>query len=36
MGGALLAADSRKSNGKEQIKQVNRNTYHPNKQTNNK
>jgi hypothetical protein len=36
MGGALFAADSRKSNGKEQIKQVNRKTYHPNKQTINK
>jgi hypothetical protein len=31
MGGALFAANSRKSNGKEQIKQVNRNTDQPNK-----
>jgi hypothetical protein len=32
----LFAAESRKSNGNEQIKQVNRNTDQPNKQTINK
>jgi hypothetical protein len=36
MGGALFGADSRKSNGTELIKQVNRNTDQPNKQTINK
>jgi hypothetical protein len=36
MGGALFAADSRKSNGKEQIKLVNRTTDQLNKQTINK